>query len=162
MRFQFNDGGRYRRGKGGDCVTRAIAIALEKPYTEVENALKVLAMSERITKRRRTRSTVTSGVHRVTYDRYLKAQGWIWTPTMHIGRGCTVHMRAEELPGGRLIVSLSRHLAAVIDGVLHDIGDCTRQGTRCVYGYWTAPGAPTEPEKPSGPTFHSLGRLLRI
>jgi hypothetical protein len=24
----------------------------------------------------------------------------------------------------------------VIDGVLHDTHDCTRGGTRCVYGYW--------------------------
>jgi len=24
----------------------------------------------------------------------------------------------------------------VIDGVLHDTHDCSRDGTRCVYGYW--------------------------
>ena len=31
---------------------------------------------------------------------------------------------------------LSGHLAAVIDGVVHDIHDCSRDGTRCVYGYF--------------------------
>lgn len=30
----------------------------------------------------------------------------------------------------------SKHLAAVVDGVLHDTYDCTREGTRCVYGYY--------------------------
>ncbi len=25
----------------------------------------------------------------------------------------------------------------MIDGVVHDTYDCTRNGTRCVYGYWT-------------------------
>jgi hypothetical protein len=30
----------------------------------------------------------------------------------------------------------SRHLVAVIDGVIHDTHDCSRDGTRCVYGYF--------------------------
>jgi len=25
---------------------------------------------------------------------------------------------------------------AVIDGVINDTYDCSREGTRCVYGYW--------------------------
>ena len=37
---------------------------------------------------------------------------------------------------GRLIVSVSKHLTAVIDGNVHDIYDCTRNGKRCVYGYF--------------------------
>ena len=55
---------------------------------------------------------------------------------MKIGSGCTVHLRADELPTGRLIVSVSRHVVAVIDGVIHDTHDPSRDGTRCVYGYW--------------------------
>jgi hypothetical protein len=55
---------------------------------------------------------------------------------MQVGTGCQVHLRADELPEGRLIVRLSRHVAAVIDGVLHDNHDCSRQGTRCVYGFF--------------------------
>jgi hypothetical protein len=65
--------------------------------------------------------------------------GWVWTPTMQIGSGCTVHLRADELPPGRLVVSVSKHLTAVIDGVIHDTHDCSRRGTRCVYGYWQPP-----------------------
>ena len=26
------------------------------------------------------------------------AIGWVWTPTMQIGSGCTVHLHADELP----------------------------------------------------------------
>ena len=52
-------------------------------------------------------------------------------PTMQIGSGCHVHLRADELPAkGKLIVALSKHYAAVVDGVLHDKYDCTRNGTR--------------------------------
>ncbi len=38
---------------------------------------------------------------------------------------------------GRLIVSVSKHMTAVIDGVIHDTHNPSRDGTRCVYGYWT-------------------------
>ena len=135
-----NDGGRAAagfRGTTGDCVCRAIAIASGKPYGEVYDALNILARSERTGKRKRGISRARNGVYRSTYHKYLLGIGATWTPTMWIGSGCTVHMRADELPAGRLVVSLSGHLAAVLDGVLHDLDDCTRDGTRCVYGYYT-------------------------
>lgn len=56
---------------------------------------------------------------------------------MAIGSGCKVHLRSDELPTGRIIVSVSKHYVAVIDGVLHDIYDPSRHGNRCVYGYWS-------------------------
>ncbi|MGH2478016.1 MAG: hypothetical protein ACRDIL_22445 [Candidatus Limnocylindrales bacterium] len=56
---------------------------------------------------------------------------------MAIGSGWRVHLRADELPAGWLIVQLSGHVTAVIDGVVHDTHDPSRHGTRCVYGYWT-------------------------
>jgi hypothetical protein len=61
---------------------------------------------------------------------------------MGIGTGCTVHLRDGELPSGRLVVSVSRHEVAVIDGVMHDTHDPSRDGTRCVYGYWKEGEAP--------------------
>jgi hypothetical protein len=56
---------------------------------------------------------------------------------MEIGKGCKVHLRADELPKGKIICSVSRHLVAVIDGVINDTHDCSRDGNRCVYGYYT-------------------------
>ena len=55
---------------------------------------------------------------------------------MSIGAGTTVHLAVGELPDGPLVASLSRHLGAVIDGVVYDTYDPTRDGTRCVYGYY--------------------------
>ena len=69
--------------------------------------------------------------------KYLQKLGWKWTPTMFIGQGCKVHLKKDELPSGTLIVSCSKHVTVVKDGVLHDTYDCSRNGTRCVYGYWT-------------------------
>lgn len=58
---------------------------------------------------------------------------------MQVGQGCRVHLRGDELPGGRLIVSLSRHPSAVIDGVIHNLEYPSRGYTRCVYGYYYWP-----------------------
>ena len=135
MDFVYNDGGRKNAGyKGitGDCVTRAIAIISNKQYKEVYTALNLLGKSEYIRK-----SNARTGVYRRTYDKYLKSLGYTWTPTMKIGSGCKVHLNANELPKGRLIVMVSRHVTAVIDGIIHDIYNCSRNGRRCVYGYYT-------------------------
>jgi hypothetical protein len=125
------------KGGTGDCVTRSIAIATGKPYQEVYDALNRLAETERVGKRKKKRSSSRTGVYRQTYQRYLESLGWRWTSTMSIGSGCRVHLRASELPQGPLIVKVSRHLTAVIDGVLHDKHNCSRGAARCVYGYFS-------------------------
>jgi hypothetical protein len=102
----------------------------------VYDALNALARTERRGKRKRTISNARTGVHKATTRRYMESIGWRWVPCMTIGSGCTVHLRPGELPAGRLVVALSRHCAAVIDGVLHDMYDCSRDGSRCVYGYY--------------------------
>jgi len=142
MDFVFHDGGRATagyKGKTGDCVTRSIAIATGKTYQQVYDALNQFAETERIGKRKRKRSNSRTGVFRKTYQSYLESLGWQWTSTLSIGSGCQVHLRASELPPGPLIVKVSRHLTAVIDGVLYDTYNCSRAGTRCVYGYFSQP-----------------------
>lgn len=139
MKWTYDDGGRADtgfRGSTGDCVTRAIAIATGTPYREVYDAINLLAKRER-PRKGNTRSSARTGVYGPTLRRYMESIGWKWTPTMGIGSGCTVHLRADELPAGRLLVHLSRHETAVIDGVIHDTFDPSRDGTRCVYGYWS-------------------------
>ena len=137
MDFVYNDGGRAAagyKGRAGDCVVRAIAIATQKRYQEVYDAINALALAGRT--RRGRRSSARSGVSRTTYERYLRDLGWEWVATMQLGSGCRVHLRRDELPKGRLVVRLSRHLTAVIDGVIHDLYNPDRRGTRCVYGYF--------------------------
>lgn len=140
--FVYDDGGRAGAGytgTAGDCACRAIAIATAVPYDFVYDALNDIGKAERTGKRKRGVSNARTGVYKQAMHKYLAAIGWRWTPTMQIGSGCKVHLRADELPLGRIIVNLSKHYAAVIDGVLHDTSDCSREGTRCVYGYWSEP-----------------------
>ena len=156
MKHIHNDGGRAAagfKGSAGDCVARAVAIASGKPYAEVYAALAHGMGTQRASKRQRgiaelraalrgrksNVATARAGINvkRKWFKDYMTGLGWTWTPTMYIGQGCKVHLRADELPPGRLVVALSRHYAAVIDGVLHDTYEDTRGGTRCVYGYWS-------------------------
>jgi hypothetical protein len=140
MKFVFSDGGRAAsgyKGQADDCVVRAIAIATELPYQEVYDLVNQYGTKERRGKRKRSRSNARTGVYPITLRKVMAALGWVWQPTMSIGSGCTVHLREAELPPGRLVVSVSKHTCAVIDGVLHDTHDGSRKGTRCVYGYWS-------------------------
>lgn len=139
MKWIYDDGGRSKYFKAtdvGDCVTRAIAIATGRDYKEIYSELKELAKSERITKRKKTRSSVRDGVRKETRKRYLESLGWKWIPTMTIGSGCQMHLNDDELPNGTIIVSVSKHLVCVKNGVLYDTYDSSRDGNRCVYGYY--------------------------
>lgn len=130
--YIFNDGGRAAAGYKGitrDCVVRAIAIATDTAYDDVYSKINALA----------GKSVARSGVPKDVAKAYMKSLGWLWMPTMLIGQGCKVHLNAEELPRGPLVVTVSRHWVAVLDGVLHDNHDSRRGGTRCVYGYFSKP-----------------------
>ena len=140
IKFKYNDGGRADAGyKGtcGDCATRAIAIATGKPYKEVYTELNKICNELKLDgKIKWTHSSVRNGTPKQARREYLKRLGWKWVPTMFFGSGCKVHLCENELPTGRLIVSVSKHLVAVIDGVINDTYDCSRNENRCVYGYY--------------------------
>lgn len=145
MQFQFNDGGRKQAGfsgRAGDCVARSIAIAAGIPYREINERLaegNCTQRARRGTRGKKKARTADEGINtgRKWFKDLMAELGFVWTPTMAIGQGCTVHLRADELPKGRLIVAVSSHYTAMIDGVVHDTHDPSRGGTRCVYGYWT-------------------------
>ena len=136
MQYEYNDGGRIAAGYKGetrDCVTRAIAIATGRPYRDMyEDVNRFAKITPSIGK-----SSARTGVQKSVTRKYLQHLGWKWTPTMAVGQGCKTHLRADELPKGTIIVSLSRHLSAVVDGVINDTFDPSRDGTRCVYGYYS-------------------------
>lgn len=141
MNVHITDGGRAEAGFKGstdDCVTRAIAIATGMPYSDVYHLVNDASSSERGRKRKGkvVKSSARTGVFTPTVRKLMQRLGWEWVPTMGIGTGCKVHLRKDELPSGRLIVKVTRHVCAVIEGVIHDTHDPSRDGQRCVYGYY--------------------------
>ena len=115
MRVVIDDGGRASAGYKGpanDCVCRAVAIATERPYQEIWDALKAMMEAEGPRQRR-------SGVEELVQHKLMETLGWTWVPTSK------VHLREDELPSGRLVVSIRQHSVAVVDGVIHDTYDCS-------------------------------------
>ena len=56
---------------------------------------------------------------------------------MKIGSGCQVHLRTDEIPMNKtILVSVSKHLTCVKNGIINDTYDCSREGNKCVYGYY--------------------------
>jgi hypothetical protein len=153
MEYRYSDGGRGAagyKGNAGDCVARSIAIASGRSYTEVYSALSAGAGNERKSKGKTARNGIFT--QRKWFKDYMRSIGFSWNPTMQIGSGCKVHLTDSELPLGRLVVAISRHYTAVIDGVIYDNHDPQREthwintvagiqttgiSRRCVYGYWT-------------------------
>jgi hypothetical protein len=150
MEWNYNDGGREAagfKGKADDCVVRAIAIATGIDYKQVYNDLQSGMDNRRQTKKvkREKSKSVRDGVARTVYQKYLAALGWMWVPTMRIGSGCKVHLKANELPRGTIITRLSHHLSTVVNGVIQDTFNPNvftdddgyeEEIDRCVYGYF--------------------------
>jgi hypothetical protein len=146
--FVFNDGGRQAagfRGNAGDCVVRAIAIAAELPYRQVYDQLqRALRHQIEVVERKQTlqygikghykpNATPLTGLTANVYRPYLRWLGWQYVakPVGPNGR-----LRRGEVPMGRLIVELSGHLVAVIDGVIHDTYYSASRGQRPIGGYF--------------------------
>lgn len=139
MNWEYDDGGRAAagyRGDAGDCVTRAIAISSGLPYQDVYDEV---FRRIRAAKRKKAGASPRNGVSTKLLREYLADLGYKWTPTMGIGTGTRVHLREDELPDN-CIANVSKHICAVVDGVIHDTHDPSRDGTRAVYGYWTREG----------------------
>jgi len=143
--IKLSDGGRsnyFKGNKVGDCVVRSIVHATGKDYKVVYDELFELAKNWG-TKRTsrildiRNNASPRNGVNKKVLKYYIeKVLGFKWVSCTGIGKGFSVHLKADELPEGVIILSLSKHLTCVKDGVLYDTYDCSREGTRGVYGYW--------------------------
>jgi len=135
--WTFDDGGRADagfKGEAGDCGPRAISIASKHlSYQEAYDLVTEFSKEEKPSKRLSRPSSARTGVHGHTMRVIMDSLGWTWTPTMQVGSGCKTHLREDELPSGVVVIRVSKHFTVMIDGV-HD--PC-REGTRCVYGYWT-------------------------
>ena len=144
--FLFNDGGRAAvgfKGGAGDCVVRSIAIAANLPYMQVYEDLRLaneayaLLRNDKLARRLNAKgSSPRNGNHRKVFHEYIVGLGFQWVPTMKVGAGCQVHLRSDELPKAILIVKVSKHLTAVLNGVIQDTHNPSRGGNRCVYGYY--------------------------
>ena len=125
MKFKKSDGGRYKAGwtgkNAGDCVARAIAIALNLPYKEVRKELD--SINNEMTGGFET--TTNHGTSAPIYHRFLVNHGW--EPVITKGS------YLKDLPAqGTYFAVMTGHVAAVVDDTLYDAWDSRRcRRTKC-------------------------------
>jgi hypothetical protein len=138
--WQYDDGGRAAAGykTPANCTVRAISIATGLSHDETVAQLRTWARNERPSVKCH-RSSSRHGFRRTTYHPLLSALGakWIAGP-----------LRLDDLPPrGRYVVSVRKHMTAIVDGVIRDAFDprefaVRRNGRwrieskRTVYGYY--------------------------
>lgn len=129
MNFKYNDGGRskyFKASRVGDCSVRAIAIATNQDYKQVYNDLKKLNNGV----------SCRNGTPKEVSKKYLLSKGWIW---VGINRRDGDYCRLSEeffSNNKTYIASVSKHLTAIVNGVINDTYDCSKDGERTVYGYY--------------------------
>ena len=129
MKFVYDDGGRMRYFKAAnvsDCVVRSLAIVTGMDYKQVYDETRHLVGY-----------TPRNGVYPKDVKKVMKHFGGKWVACMKVGEGYKVHLANDEIPmQARIVCNLRKHVVAVINGIIHDTYDSSRNGTRCVYGYW--------------------------
>lgn len=144
-----DDGGREAEGlppvledSRGDCVVRAIAIATGLGYRNVKDLVNGIGRASPAwydsPYRRGTQlhREADDGVSIEVCRRVLENElRW----TRHYPDWPSRRFVLRRFPMGRVVVSCRRHLAAVVDGRLHDTWDSTKGQRALILSYWTPP-----------------------
>jgi hypothetical protein len=125
--FTFNDGGRQAagfKGTAGDCVVRAISIAMNLDY---KTTYKQLAQ---LNKDFGNAKSARNGLNKKVYIPFLEQHGWKWVSAPKFeGRKA----QCSDMPLGIVIARQAGHYVAVINGTPQDTWDCSH---KMVYGFW--------------------------
>lgn len=97
----------------GDCVIRAISLASDMDYYEVEHKLYLLS------------ELLECDKFCICCYRYLLDDVFKY-PTVD-AEGYSLEQFAKLHPYGKYIVRMDGHLSTIIDGVCYDIFDCTHE-----------------------------------
>ncbi len=138
MKFKifYTDAGRSKYFKSnnrvGDCVVRAICLALELDYKNTYNHLNNFLKSRgSYSKRNNSRTSILQD----DLMAYMDLLGWEYKPLKKI-KGRYHHLNPVDLAQlpPVYIALLRKHIVAVKFGYVMDRYDCTKNGRRAVYG----------------------------
>lgn len=109
--------------KVGDCVKRAIALATDTPYMEIQrelNKYKKVSGQEKFNSNKNWEPFVV----KVVKGQKISFPAKTGERRMYIEEFCKTY------PEGRYIIRMAGHLTCVVDGCCYDTWDCTE---KCVY-----------------------------
>lgn len=125
MSFIYNNP--HPKGKKvGDCVKRALTLATNKDYLEVQrelNKIKKITKSQKFNDNKNYKYYI----EKVLGYKKLSFPAKVGIPRMNGERFC------ETYPKGKYILRMAGHLSCSIDGVINDTWDCSE---KCVYNAW--------------------------
>lgn len=168
LKFQRNDGGRAKAGYSGntgDCVPRALSIALGLDYDSTYRKLTLeqnsYIRSQSMSTRRRNRRTVSTnerdqgvsqGINKKVYGKILEQHGW-----KHISLWNRMTVRQAALNYGpdcvlRSTAGSGGHLVAIIGGEMQDSWDSRNR--KNVWDVWVPTNnAAIQPITPATPVI---------
>ena len=120
MKYIETDGNRQkeyggRKAKSGDCVIRAITLALNQSYRQTLIDLCELGIElGRLPN------------DKIVFDKYLTNKGWVKRKAKRVN-GKLIKLKDSTFDESRLLVSTRRHLTCIIDNTIHDSWDCRNQ-----------------------------------
>lgn len=133
MAWQFYNA--HPKGKiVGDCVKRAITVAAEMDYMEVQRQLN------------RYKKVTGASAFNTDYNPHKYVENVLQARKLSFParRGCkrmTAGEFAQQHPKGRYILNMAKHWSCCVDGVIYDTWDCSE---KCVYtAYQIIPPPPT-------------------
>jgi len=111
-----------------DCVIRAIATALDKPYNDI--AMEMAQMQC---------ETGYDVGDKMLYDKYLQSKGWIKhkQPRKYDNTKYTGKEFCEKIANkySRYVANIGgNHIVAIVEGKVYDIWDSTY---KCIGNYWS-------------------------
>jgi len=145
--FVWDDGGRSRSRRSkqiNDCTVRAVAIARSLTYDEVYDKLSGLGRECR----------EGFHLHQINPGQWIPFQSIKGFARMYAGPFCKI------FGNGRYIIKTAKHVAAVVDGLLHDTS--RTDAFRCVYGAWQIRDEDLQNPGQIGSQPYNVGRTRRI
>ena len=130
LKYEYSDGGRAAagfKGKAGDCVTRATAIFTGRPYKEV---YKMMAAAN---KKCGGIRSARNGVAEWAYKKVFAELGIV---EVKLPAGPNPTFSDAHEWHGDCIVTTPTHIAALINGVLHDTSDKRYYKRSDGFGYY--------------------------
>lgn len=111
----------------GDCVFRAISVALGMKYNKVVLEMAIMQCKTGYA------LNDTKGI-----EKYLESKGWVKNPQLKHENGTkySVEDFVKTHKHGTYIINMANHVSVIKDGKNYDIWDCVKYGG-CVGNYWT-------------------------
>ncbi len=98
--------------KTGDCVVRAISLALNENYTDIERKLLNISIENRC-------DMLNKNCYGILLDEYNFPKYKVF--------GKKVYEIAEDFKDKKLIMRLKSHLCCVIEGIIYDLWDTSNE-----------------------------------